>query len=145
MKIDIATGNLEVCKTKINANLKLAEFRLRPIYLISKKISDNFPFLVYKFDAECEDEKYAVSLYFKEESLIWVSVYISSHRGISCWSDWSEVDENKNLQHLIGMLAAQGISSGQQFSWGIVEATYDPREGASSVTVRYQSQVRPQE
>ncbi|WDD92273.1 hypothetical protein Bsp3421_002270 [Burkholderia sp. FERM BP-3421] len=139
MKIDISTGNLTICGTKIPANLKLADFFSRPEYRASKKISENLPFATYKFDSKCENMNYISSLYFKGEVLIWVTIYISDARGNSGWGGWSDVDEKQKLQHLIGMLAAQGISNGQQFSWGIVEATYDPRAGASSVTVRYRS------
>jgi hypothetical protein len=137
MKIDTTTGDVAICGATIPANLTLVNFLANPVYRGSIKVSENLPFITYKFDVTCAGRKYVPSLYFKAGSLTWTTIYVSDSRDNSSWNDWSEADEKKNLQDLVDMLAAQGISNGQRFTWGMVEATYDPRAGASSITVRY--------
>jgi hypothetical protein len=140
MKIDAATGSFTICQTVFPADLTLTAFRASPAYQGRSKILESPTFVTYKLDVTCAGKSYLLTLYFKSDALAWVTIYISDPRGSSSWDDWSEAAEQQKLQSLVSMLAAQGIASGQKFAWGTVEATYDPRAGASSITVRYSFQ-----
>jgi hypothetical protein len=137
MKIDAVTGDIEICGMVVPADLILMNLLANIKYRECIKISENSPFATYKFDVTCAGRKYVCSLYFKAGSLTRMTIYVSESRDSSSWSDWSEADEQKKLQHLVDMLVAQGISNRQRFAWGMIEATYDPRAGASSITVQY--------
>ena len=137
MKIDIATGSLTICETTVPASLTLIDFLSSAAYQNHMKVSENGPFATYKIESICCGKRFISSLYFKDGVLSWTSVYVSDSAATSNWASWSAVAEQQKLQSFVDSLADQGISNGQRFSWGTVEATYDQRSGASSVTVRY--------
>lgn len=137
MKIDHATGSLTICDATVPRDLVLVDFLANPGFPNRRKVVENPPFVTYKFESVCGGCRYLPSLYFRAGTLAWVSVYVSEQSASQDWADWRESAERQTLKTLVDILADQGIANGQRFNWGTVEATYDPRAGASTITVRY--------
>jgi hypothetical protein len=137
MKIDVGTGSITICEVSIPRDLTLVDFLVNPSYLNRTKVVENPPFATYKFECSCGGLRYIPSLYFRDGALAWVSIYVSDLPASGGRADWSDSEEHRSLKTLVDLLAAQGIANGQCFNWGAVEATYDPRAGASTATVRY--------
>ncbi|MGH8780358.1 hypothetical protein [Paraburkholderia sp.] len=137
MKIDIPTGDLDICGTTIPSLLTLrAAMQGRSFQSAERShLPGGYTKLVLEF--RCDDCGYIVWTYFLGDRLSCVSIYLVDHAQEEGWSNWSEAAESASLDKLVKVLTQQGISNGQRFSWGDVSASYDPRAGVAGTTIRY--------
>lgn len=52
------------------------------------------------------------------------------------WEDWAESEELLNLEKYKTWLAIE-VGGQENFDWGDIWATYDPKSGGSSIIIRY--------
>lgn len=88
--------------------------------------------------ADAAGERFTVSPYFNEESLVSVRLVVSDGRYGRSWDDWSTVKEEARKRHHDRWLRdACGLSSDASLPWGDVVSHFDDRAGASEILVTY--------
>lgn len=138
MKINTVTGDVSVCGTIIPPSLTLGAALQDAAFKTANRIDQPGGYTRLAVERQCDDSKYIIWMFFVEDRLSWVSIYVDDRHQGGDWSAWSEGEERKMLAGLVRILAQQGISNGQRYSWGEVSASYDQRAGAASITMRYQ-------
>jgi hypothetical protein len=119
-----------------------AYFRTTPLGSTCAISTPNAGFNWYRLAAPCliDGDLFVVSLCFALGSLSSLSISMSVGQADPSWSTWSESDElAKNLRHQAILQRHYGPGPAPyKFAWGEVDASYDPRGGASTIAIRYQ-------
>jgi hypothetical protein len=84
------------------------------------------------------DEYFILALCFQDNSLRQFNLVVNEEAfpASSSWNDWDEqVEKNKLIRYKAWIKAHLGYEG--TFSWGQINASYDSKGGASTISVRY--------
>ncbi len=81
----------------------------------------------------------AVDLQFLGDRLKVIEIALLDERFGKSWDDWSEANEKARMRAHTEWLrdSFEGKRGRWELPWGVVESTYDPRGGGSSIRIAY--------
>ena len=140
MKIDPATGRIAFHALRFTPGPKLtrAEFLRMPVAAASTPGDRHGPWSRYQLPVvpQRDTELYAV-LHFEAERLASLDLFHSAERFGRSWAEWTQQRElARKAFHEHWLAAELGLKEGR-YRWGEIRSVYDPRGGASLISITY--------
>lgn len=137
MKINPTTGELQIAPSgfALMPSLTKAAFLASAEGKTAWMSVANPPFATYALSVNDDSGEFVLRLVFNQEKIDTVSV-AKGHSSRN-WTDWSEENEMQIKAEHDRLLAAMLGAAPHRFPWGEVVSDYDPRSGASTISIRY--------
>jgi hypothetical protein len=140
MTADEHTGTLtfpEIGAT-ITPDVSRERFLRTPAFVGASILVSNEPWCSYRIpDVPLPETSLSVSVQFRGERLVSVSLCHGAERYGSSWSDWSEERELARKAFHDRWLALELHLPPGRYPWGDVDSRYDAKAGCSSITFSY--------
>lgn len=140
MKINPTTGELQIGRpgSSVGSNLTKADFLASVEGQTARLSVAGLDFATYAISVKDDLGEFLLRLVFKGQKLDTVSV---TKGDSTCnWSDWSEENEMRTKAEHDRLLATILGAPPYRFPWGEIVSDYDPRGGASTISIRYAHQ-----
>lgn len=121
----------------ISRGLTRSAFLSSPLCSGAKMLIKNEPYCTWKLGGEYRSAiSFVITLCFHDERLIRVDLTHVDPRYGTSWSDWSDEKEAQRKAEHDRWLKGH-LGSKRTFGWGKVSSDYDPRAGASSISIAF--------
>lgn len=136
--IDINNGNFKLSNDIVITNND-SFYNLNKIGL-EKKMHDynnGYKWIVFK-NVLIESNYFHIGLCFKNDSLDYIDFGFSDESQLKdiSWTNWSEQNE-LSKKELYEKWLSKNFGTKRKFTWGNIEAYYEPRGGTTAMVLRY--------
>jgi len=137
---DTGTITFDEPPVVITADLTRDRFLAEPWAASAKDHVVNEPWHSWSLPDDCVsgEIRFGVTLFFHEQSLHSVNLFVVDEQFGTSWSDWSEDKERARADAGDAWLK-MSLGRKRSFGWGSVGSHYDPKSAFASINVLYGS------